>query len=200
MREPLTYKDYDKVKHRRGFYWFYFCDWDFYIMAPPKVASTTLKQFVWMHEIEESVHLLKQHQVPKTDNVYVIVRHPLDRFRSLWRSKCNDGYPSDRTVKAQIFGKTPTELMDYIESGAPNVHSTPQHRMLGDHKPTLIPLEMLGYWWKQSGYGEIGKYNTTEGEVDIDDELRERILTFYADDVTLYHKAQCDFCWDTLRK
>jgi hypothetical protein len=64
----------------------------------------------------------------------------------------------------------------------------------------LIPNELFGFWWKQSGLGKLGRFNVTEGDVDIDDELKKRILTYYADDLTFYHKAQCDFCWDTIRR
>lgn len=171
------------------------------MMIPPKCGSSSLKQFVWMNEMEDQVPFLKWYQVlPTEDNVYVVARHPLDRFCSLWKSKCNNGYPSDRTVKKQIYGMTPTELMDYIEGGARNTHWTPQHELIGERSATVLPLEMLGFWWKQSGYGELGRFNATEGDVEIDDVLRKRVLTFYAEDVTLYHKAQCDFCWETIRK
>jgi hypothetical protein len=88
--------------------------------------------------------------------------------------------------------------MSHIEDGAKDVHWTKQVDTIGKLDVTLIPLAMLGFWWKQSGLGTLQRFNTTEGEVEIDQSLKKRILTWYSEDVILHNKAECDFCWDTL--
>jgi hypothetical protein len=201
MRDPIIPDVYNEVKHKLGFapnqsithVWYYFKDHKFTIVAPAKCGSSSIMQFIWMNEIEDSVLVLKQHQV--VGETYTIIRDPIDRFCSLWRSKCRD---KKNIRDKRIYGMSPSELMTHIESGAKDAHWTQQNRIIGKLDPVLIPLEMLGWWWKQSGLGELGKYNATEGEVDISDKLKARILRFYANDLELYHKAQCDFCWDTV--
>ena len=192
-KEPLTYNDHNKVKFSLGHRWYYFDDWGFTIMAPPKCGSTAIKQFIYMHELGDSVKFLKQFEVQ--GKAYVVVRNPFHRFTSLWKSKCRDKAP---LRNKRVHGMTPEELMDYIEDGAKDVHFTPQITLLGNINATLIPLESLNWWWHQSGFGSLGKFNVTEGEAEIGDELKQRVITFYADDLELYHKAQCDLCWDTV--
>lgn len=196
MRDPLTLESRKDAKHKLGGQWWYmFRDWDFTIFAPPKCGSTAIKQFIYMHELDDRVLSLRQNKV--VGDLYFVIRDPLSRFCSLWKNKCRDeAYIGDAWP---IAGMSPTELMDYIESGVKNVHWTPQYKMMGSLTPILIPLELFGFWWKQSGLGELGVFNSTEGEVDIDDELKERILAHFAKDLELYHKAQSDFCWDTIR-
>lgn len=126
---------------------------------------------------------------------FFVVRHPVDRFCSLWRSKCRD---EASIANINVHGMSPQELMSHIENGATDVHWTPQVELIKNLNPTLIPLESLNWWWHQSGLGSLGVFNATEGEIEMSDDLKQRILTFYADDLKLYHKAQCDLCWDTI--
>jgi hypothetical protein len=205
MREPLTPDQYDEAKIAFGFKssdtishaWFYFRDYGFTLMTPTKCGSATMRQFIWMNELEDRIDVLKQHQVDSTKcgRAYVVVRHPIERFKSLWRSKC---VRRDNLKDKRVYGFTPEELMSHIEDGAKDVHWTKQVDTIGKLDVTLIPLAMLGFWWKQSGLGQLQRFNTTEGEVEIDQSLKKRILTWYAEDVILHNKAECDFCWDTL--
>lgn len=203
MRNELTHDTYSEAKHifgatphdRVANSWYHFKTHNFTIMAPPKAGQSTIRQFIWINEMDDQVIAAKQHQA--VGDVYVIVRDPVSRFCSLWRSKCRD---KGGILDKRIYGMTPVELMNHLESGARDIHWTPQYELLGKLEPTLIPLKMLGWWWKQSGLGSLGKYNATVGDVEIDDSLRKRILTFYADDVILHNKAECDFCWGTLHK
>jgi len=201
MRNQLTPDIYDYAKLKFGFKrhdkisetWYYFRDYGFTFMAPTKCGSASIRQFIWMNEIEDRMTVQRRDQVRGT--AYVAARHPIDRFCSLWRSKCRD----KRNLKdKRVYGFTPERLMSHIEEGNKDLHWTPQVTLLGEVEATIIPLAMLGYWWKQSGIGELGKFNTSEGAVDIDDSLKERILTFYADDVILHNKAESDFCMDSI--
>lgn len=182
MREPLTLETRDLAKHKLGGqWWYYFPQWKFSILAPPKCGSSSIKQFIYMNEID--VLSLRQHQV--RGEAYVVVRDPVSRFCSLWRDKCRDGSP----IREPIAGMSATELMDYIESGVPNVHWTHQHKMYGNLKPTFIPLEHLNDWWSQ--YGTLGIYNATDDE--IPDINPKRIVDYYAKDMSLYTKAVLDY-------
>ena len=200
MRPPLTYDSPDHPRitnpgrrvHSYG--WFYNRPRNFSFAAAAKCGTASIKQFIWMNEQEETFVAIQDHQVGGP--TYFVVRHPLDRFCSLWRGKCRDKGRSRH--RDTIKEMSPTELMDYVETGIKDVHWTPQVDLLNEHEADLIPLEMLGFWWKQSGLGSLGNFNTTDGDVEISDELKERILTYYAEDLELYHKAQRDFCWDTV--
>jgi hypothetical protein len=200
MREPLTYDNpnhprFTEPGHRIHSYgWFYNRLLNFTLGATAKCGTASIKQFIWMNEQEEEFFPIKDKNVG--GNVYFVVRYPLDRFCSLWRSKCRD---SGRSLHRDALKEmSPNELMDYIESGVKDAHWNPQVDLLNEHDAKLIPLELLGFWWKQSGLGELGNFNTSEGDVEIDDKLMKRILTYYADDLELYHKAQRDFCWATV--
>jgi len=201
MRPPLTDEDFKLGKQtmpRGAIYygWFYFKEENFSLGISLKCGTASIKQFVWMNEQADNITSIEPRQV--TDDAYFVVRHPLDRFCSLWKNKCRDNGSS--RYKKLFADMSPVDLMDFIDSGVKEIHLEQQNTLLnkGNQSAKLIPLEMLEYWWKQSGLGELGRFNTSEGDVDIDDELKERILTYYADDLTLYHKAQCDFCWATV--
>lgn len=199
MRPALTQDDYKnpELSVPRGvlnYGWFYFKERNFSLGVPPKCGTGSVKQFIWMNELENDIISIEPNKA--TCDAYFVVRDPLDRFCSLWKSKCRDAMPSNH--RDTIKNMTPEELMNFIESGVRDVHWSSQTRLLGNAKVTLIPHEFFGYWWKQSKLGKLGCFNATEGEADIGDELRKRILIHYADDLILYHKAQCDFCWDTI--
>lgn len=173
----------------RGFGWFVVPEWDIVIAVSPKCGSSSFKQFFYMHEME-NVQMIRRYEVNPNSEIYFVVRHPLDRFISLWKSKCRD---RARIMDTSVYGMTQQELMDHILAGRRDVHWTPQTTLLGDVKATLIPLENLNQWWSDSGYGALCRFNSTDGEVMLSDELKNRILTFYADDVMLYDRAVEDY-------
>jgi len=186
-------QSYTKIM-RKGYIWYYFKHQHFSLMVPPKCGATSIRKFI---ETVQDDEIIKIKHYAVCGKVYAVVRHPLDKFCSLWRSMCRD------KIGPQEFGihdMTPTELMDHIEGGAKDIHWTPQIDLHGKLEPTLIPLAMLGFWWKQSGLGSLGKHNMTDGDIEMDEKLRDRVLTFYADDVILHNQAELDFCWDTCRK
>lgn len=197
MRDAYT-SDGPIYKRRQTRVWFYFKEWKFTIMNPPKCGGSSIKQFIWMNELEDKIVHLMQNEAKKTPGEnYVVIRNPLDRFASLWKNKCRD---KDNIKDTEIYGMSPNQLMTHIENGHKDIHWTPQSAMIADANVKLIPLDMLGFWWRHNGLGELGVFNSTEGEVEIDNELKTRILTFYADDVILHNKAECDMCWDTCLK
>jgi len=185
MREQFTYGDYKHYGNPYGGkHWFYFRDQKISLLTPAKCGTSSVKQFIWMNELEEKIIRIEQHQA--TGELYATTREPVSRFRSLWRSKCRD---QTNINDKRVYGMSPNELMTHIENGAKDLHWTPQLRLLGKLGPTLIPLDMLSSWWQNHGLGELGRFNATKGDVEIDDKLKTRILTFYACDVELYNRA-----------
>ena len=185
MRDAYGSNELLHPKRVKGWGWLKFHNWDFTIGVPHKNGSTTIKQFIWMNELEDEVTQLKNHQV--NGNVYFVVRHPFDRFYSLWKHKCQGEYTLHRNP--EIDGMAPEQLMTHIERGVKNVHWTPQSLLLGNLDPELIPLEELSNWWSSNGYGELGQFNKTEKLDVIDDKLKERLQNYYADDIVLYERA-----------
>ncbi len=189
MRNPLT-PPYQEAKLKFGFRpdenishaWYHFKDYNFTIMAPNKCGSASIRQFIWMNEIEDRIDI---NQI--IGEACVVVRDPVSRFCSLWRSKCSD---KTNLTDKRIYGFTPEELMSHIEAGHKDEHWTSQTELIGNLDPTLIPLEHLNEWWFDRGYGKLGNFNVTEGSVDINP---KRIIDFYWEDMELYAKAVLDF-------
>ena len=109
---------------------------------------------------------------------YLAVRHPVDRFKSLWRNKCRDRDGSPW----QVYGMTPDELMDYIEIQEDH-HWRMQVKNLTDHtEPMPMPdlLEMIGATARINKSGRLEK----DPDVPVD-----RVLDYYADDLRIWEDA-----------
>lgn len=193
MREPFTYEQKDAMGPTRfsGHVWFYFNEWDFVITAPPKCGSSSIKQYVWMHEIDDRVSTPLHSDVKKMHcDKFAVVRNPLDRFASLWKSKCRDKMPVRNNA---VHGMSPRALMEHIASGGRDVHWTPQYKLSKGLDVKLIALPNLNSWWAANGYGELGVFNKTSGTMEMDETIREWIRDFYAEDYELYTKALNSF-------
>ena len=191
---------------RRAWGWYELPDWNITIGAPLKCGSTTIKHFIFINDVP--FYHVTHSQV--RGDVYFVVRHPVDRFMSLWRQKCRDdsqyiqwgapingepkiGKPNySRKTWDILSNATPEELMDYIEAENSEPQWTPQTKILGKLDATCIPLENLSDWWTDRGYGDLesARINSTSGTEVLSDDLTQRILTFYAKDVELYNKSK----------
>ena len=169
----------------RGWGWFIIPEWNITIAAPPKCGSSSLKQFFYMHEMN-SVRMIEHNEVNRNSNVFFVVRNPEDRFASLWKSKCRDNAP---ILDKRVYGMSPNELVKHIIDGNSDVHWTPQIKILGNIEAKLIPLEKLNEWWANRGYGDLGRFNKTEGDVELGADILEWIKEHYAEDHALYKKA-----------
>ena len=151
-----------------GWGWFVVPDWNITIAAPPKAGSSSLKKFFYESEMD-NVKMLPKCEVNPNGEIFFVVRDPVERFASLWRGKCRD---RDNIKDRRVYGMQPNELMEHVLAGNTDVHWAPQVQLLDGLDVKLLPLEMLGFWWKQSNFGSLSKFNATEGEMDIDDELK----------------------------
>jgi hypothetical protein len=115
-----------------------------------------------------------------------VVRHPLDRFLSLWRNKCRD-----HGSGVGVEGFTMEQLWQRIQNGQPDGHWISQMEHLGKYRDQveLVRLEDLPAWWYENMQAEFPHENQTAPYDAIGDELREQVLAHYADDVELYNAA-----------
>ena len=186
----------------RAWGWFKFPEWNITMGVPWKCGTSTLRNFIHTNGIP-FYHIQHKHV---HGEAYFVIRHPVDRFMSLWRQKCRDKsqnifmvsqnkirVPKYRTNTWDILGgASPEELMDYIEAGHSEPYWTPQVNILSKLDATCIPLENLSDWWADRGYGDLhsARINSTSGTEVLSDDLTQRILTFYAKDVELYNKSK----------
>jgi len=166
---------------------FYFREWNFVIAVPTKCGTSAIKQFIWMHEADAEPVSLNEMRSLSCEK-YAVIRNPYDRFASLWKSKCRDKMPiRDKS----IHGLAPRELMTHISSGKKDVHWTPQVEFFrGVEGIKLIPLENLNSWWES--YGKLEAFNSTDGDMPMDEAIDVWLQEFYAEDFILYSKA-CGF-------
>ena len=109
---------------------------------------------------------------------YLAVRHPVDRFKSLWRNKARDkdGAPH------QVYGMTPDQLMDYIEKQEDH-HWRKQVKNLTDKTVPMLAADLLKM------VGATVRINRTDRLERDPDMPTDRILDFYIDDLRLWDRA-----------
>ena len=113
-----------------------------------------------------------------------VVRHPVDRFLSLWRNKCRD---AERGLG--IHNLSQVELFEHIKKAPPDDHWTRQVDLLGDVSAIIVRLESMNAWWQEHMGGEYPHDHATDGRSDISAALHALVLNHYADDVRLYANA-----------
>lgn len=172
--------------------WLVIKPWDMVVGCSPKCGSGSIRAAVeaeghdWWKRADPYAH----------KNRVFIVRHPLDRFESLWRNKARDGGRLSRgggRGMHDVLGMTPRELFEYSKLN-PNHHWTPQSVLRADVPCLVVRLEEVGMWW--DGLAQTTKpypkVNPTQGKVPIDEKLRKEILTYYDADVQLWGSS-CEY-------
>lgn len=122
-----------------------------------------------------------------------IVRHPIDRFISLWKSKCRDKQSTAKRY-AYIRGLSIDELLDVIEDDEHfDQHWLPQWLVEAGRATELVPFEKFSEWATAEGFGELPHRNKTEGTVELTEEQRRRVLEYYAKDLELYESSLLEY-------
>ena len=174
----------DKNNRLRGYGWLHIPEWGFTIAAPPKGGSSSLKRFADTSNLE--YNYIPHNQV--RGKAYFVVRNPLDRFESLWKSKCRD---KRAIANDKVHGMTPRALMLHIVAGNKDVHWTKQVDLIGSLDVELIALDNLNDWWRDNGCGELEMVNETSGSMPADEAVDNWLRDHYAEDFILYDKAIC---------
>lgn len=150
-----------------------------YVCAPRKCGYTSLLQSVGQYTPSYA------HVESKDAVKYLAIRHPVERFISLWRFVRSHPFATAHDNLLQpLAGLSPDALMDYIEANpAANPHWIPQSTYwhLG---VTPVPydrlLEVIG---SPAKHGNKSTYAAPETVPEA------RILRHYAEDMALYKLA-----------
>lgn len=166
----------------------------------PKCGSTALHESIrrtyklerskGQHWPDDNPYVRRVAQ-PSTSKARFVVRHPLDRFESLWRSKCRDGH--GKVGGHDIRGLTPEQLFEYIQK-----HDDPHWRAQApyvttlDKEPTLVPLESFSSQFRlDTGIGlwEMNPTIVLPTDQGCSLELLTDVLEHYSNDMILYDRA-----------
>lgn len=155
--------------------------WGVTVVSPMKVGRSTI-----LHAVKSLDHTMHAFYAIKGD-VIMVVRHPLDRFKSLWRNKCRDG---GRVKGRQLEGLTPEGLFDVILRDLPNSHWVSQ-RDFYDNIPTRCSIKVVRLENLQQYIATpLPKLlNVTTGDVPMSTQLERAVTKHYAADVRLYEDA-----------
>ena len=166
--------------------WYAIPEWDIAIGAMQKCGTRSIlfsiiKHFLPETRYEDMPALLANgcpffEKCDDTDYSKVgIVREPVARFASLWRSKFND--------------ETPEHLFGRVKRMQGDPHFARQTTMLMK-ADSLVRLENLSEWWGKNTPAKLHLKNSTEGGDEfITQSLRVKILKFYATDRQLWERA-----------
>jgi hypothetical protein len=141
--------------------------------------------------MENQLSAYRTKAIDKT--AFFVVRHPIERFLSLYKNKCINGGQLDRGDTLRIKGWAIDKLLEWIESGYWNHHWGKQVEYeagLSDH---LIPLEWFDQWAYDAGIGILPHMHKTEQDIELSDDQYRRVAELYIDDIKLYERALRDY-------
>ena len=163
--------------------------WGLALGAPPKCGSTSIKRALDHSKVDYEIKYA--HQLPDRLPVVFIVRHPLDRFKSLWRFRCVPGGDMVHGTGRDLHGMTPAQFWRYIRKAPADNHWVSQTKLLEGREATLVRLDDLEKWWDLGTPSKVPllRYNETTGDCPTDAKLEAAILEHYADDVKLFEEA-----------
>ena len=163
--------------------WWTIPKWNMTICLPPRCGSSTVLHYL----VNEGIFALRPARA--SGRMIMVVRDPVSRFKSLWKSKCRDEEglwiddEENRNVTHDIRGMTPEELITLIENDTdPDAHWAKLVDIeagLSTHTVRLKDLsEFLGIPREEN-------MNVTEGVVKLDKKTEARVKAWYADDYEL---------------
>ena len=154
--------------------------WGFTVVSPMKVGRSSILNAA--EALEHTLHKFREIE----GDVLMVVRPPLDRFKSLWRNKCRDG---GKITGRALIGLSPEGLFDLILRDIPNSHWVQQRDFLdsipGGCTVRVVRLENLQQYIPTA----LPRRNATEGDVPMSADLELAINKHYAADVRLYEDA-----------
>jgi hypothetical protein len=168
--------------------------WNIALGAAAKCGSTTLARLVADNDIckaaDPRLVRVGRSDVPKGLETVAVIRHPVDRFASLY-ANIQQRHRSRNNYYAQFEGLGPSAVLDrIIECGIENeFHTQRQCLALGEYA-TGVRLEAFGRWFAARFPDAVPPQHLNESrQVDIDDRTAERVLSWYARDFKLWEAA-----------
>lgn len=170
------------VKNRKA--WLYLPDKKINLGVAPKCGSSSIYKAVGKNYYHP-VHFNNVRSI-------WVVRHPVDRFVSLYENKCVRGGRINRAGedKGNLKGWSFEKLLRHVESGKEwNHHWAPQKEMEDKKATEFVPLEELDLLLEELGlpllHQNVTKnepYQPSKGQI-------ARIERLYEDDLRLYEEA-----------
>lgn len=169
--------------------WWNVPDWGFAVCLPPRCGSTTVTHYLFANELTCYRPIIENKITGNVQDDMVrrimVVRDPVERFTSLWKSKCLNGeklWVDDEV--AVLDNMSPDGLISFVE-----------HDRSGDaHWATLTEIE-AGYSTEiihmkdmneVLGLTSIEHLNYTgNNKVTLDPKVEKRVREFYKDDYAL---------------
>ena len=187
--------------------WIHVKPWDVCLGAAPKCGTSSIykglldifPEYVEERAISRHIHFTTKHIMAlRPGEAYSVlgrriwfIRHPWDRFTSLWRQKVRDGgYVEDKWA-ALFKGMTPEQLFEHIQH-ADNWHWDHQFKLAGlTEDVEFIRLDSLSGWWLEQTGKELPVQNPTQadGDEEFTEELRDWVMRWYRRDYKLWCTA-----------
>lgn len=116
-----------------------------------------------------------------------VVRHPVERFMSLYRNKCRDG---ERGLHLDHIA-SPRALFEHIQTAPPDDHWARQVDLLAPFhgKAELVQLDRMADWWRDNMPGEFPHLHQTADREAPDPELFTDLALHYRADLDLFFEA-----------
>lgn len=189
----------DTGREMKGSVWTYLKDYDCTYGVPPKNASSSFYEALRRHYKLKRSKGLQYEPNEKVERVshpvgaraFFIVRHPIDRFESLWRSKCRDGHGKAGGHEEELYGLTPEELLAYIQAND-DPHWRKQVVLYGNQEREdiiLVPVERFADHFGRVTGIEMWHQNPTHGLCPMSLELEDAVRQHYKHDLLLYYEA-----------
>lgn len=151
--------------------------------VPPKNGCNSIRKILNGHM--EAVRIESRH-MKNFKYIVFIVRHPVDRFLSLWRSKCRD-CEGDLAVD----GMSQEELFTYIKTAIPDDHWHHQALLIRPYqdRAEVVRMENMPAWWARIIGTDYPHEHRTAPDDSISAELRAKVCDHYRHDLELYNAA-----------
>jgi len=154
----------------------------------PKNGSTALR-----HALTRDYGGWEVVDPTRFSNRIFVVRHPIERFESLWLNKCRDARHRGKGPVAECSGKSAEELFQFIQVKE-NLHWNPQVPMLGNMRSgtEIVRLEDLSSRYEAVSGAPYPLVNVSpdRDDVRLTDALTERLLEYYREDLELWTNRQ----------
>lgn len=174
--------------------------WDLALGAGAKAGSTMLAKFVQANKVAR-LPLADQRygrecwsMIGPTMRRVAIVRHPVDRFASLY-ANIQQRPREPMNFYKQLEGLSPWDCFDKLIQLSPDLtydfHFQPQTLQLGPKIDLAVRLEDFSVWVAQALPSTVVQptRENTSTPVEIDDRTAARVKNRYRDDLRLWEKA-----------